>query len=613
MSVELLPATQFSIYKINLEEVETELIIDRSNSDKDYIDEIVNGLVEYVDNIICERRQTSSLPIQVKYSGFTGLIFKTIHEPLWKGVVQHILSGNEFNNQEIPTDLLTNTNVSYILFYKQDKNLYAVTGGYGSKYINKFICRNFGLYLLPKIVKRDSPIIRQVLENSLTGIQMSVSRANRNPTSFFLEQDMGNIFRQLCAEIDRDVAEELGITFDEQEPQNKKVNVINKDSLIIRRSLTLNELKDVIKRINRLERKRDNFALNYFIPAQIIGIKNSDIFDRLIDKFEKKLQKQHDPKDQQEEERDFVIVGDEYANYYLNCSRYIIVKDNGEEYINSTEPITIEYLFQKLKVEKKRISQSFLRNLLKHWKITTLDNSGNTVLYPISIYKALQGYIDEGVPQACYLYNGIWYVLDNKYDDIIKKDYESLYDKTKAEADEIKREFKLDLYADSKTENKYNEKFYTRQDIIVAHEVPVKNVEFADMIFWDEEKLYLMHVKTEFKGSAARDLINQILTSAQYIQMVKMSKDRDSLLTEYYNKIKEKYEKLQETKDKEINIAISEKDFIDAFNNKRICYVGCYLKSYKRNTQSRYCRYLTIELNRKLEQKMFEFIPMGIN
>ena len=60
---------------------------------------------------------------------------------------------------------------------------------------------------------------------------------------------MSSIFRQLSVEVDRDVAKELGVTFREEELSHKKIGIINKDSLVIRRSFTLRELKKVIEKI----------------------------------------------------------------------------------------------------------------------------------------------------------------------------------------------------------------------------------------------------------------------------------------------------------------------------------------------------------------------------
>lgn len=147
-------------------------------------------------------------------------------------------------------------NVSYILLYQNGETLYGMTGGYGSFYISKFIDRNFGLYLIPKIIKQDNPVLKQIIQNNLTGNQLSMHRANRKTTNFLVEQDMSSIYRQLYIEVDRKIAQELGIEFDEDEAEKGKINIVNKDSLVIRRWFTLSQLIIVLKKMISYQRLR---------------------------------------------------------------------------------------------------------------------------------------------------------------------------------------------------------------------------------------------------------------------------------------------------------------------------------------------------------------------
>mgnify|MGYP003294373082 CR=1 FL=1 len=119
--------------------------------------------------------------------------------------------------------------MSYVFLIRDQNNIYACTGGYGSNYINKFIVKNFGLYLLPKLIGRDNQVIKSVAQNVLVGNQASTNKVNRNSTSVSVEQDMSGIFRQINVEADRNIAEDIGVTFDEEESDKKKVNIVNKD------------------------------------------------------------------------------------------------------------------------------------------------------------------------------------------------------------------------------------------------------------------------------------------------------------------------------------------------------------------------------------------------
>lgn len=590
---DFLPVTQFSIYKIDLEEVEKTFNIEKAKNNKKYIDEIENALIKSTEKIISKK--LNSAHVCVQYQGFNGIIFKTVHYPIWKNVAQQVIAGNERKSYsiEISDDFLSNSNISYLLLYRYADNIYVVTGGYGSNYISKFTSKNFGLYLLPKIIKRDNPVLKQILENNLTGNRASTNRANRKSTSFITEQDMSSIFRQLSVEVDRDVAKELGVTFREEELSHKKIGIINKDSLVIRRSFTLRELKKVIEKVSKLENKKDNFILNYLVLAKKRGIKNSELQEILIQYlYDEKLE-------------NFILVGDEYENYYANADKYKITDENQETFIIQDEPITLNDIFMELKKDKNMHSKAFLYKLLKKWEITTFDNSGKEVMYPVSIYDALQGFIEHKTRGIfCYLFSGNWYVFDDKYDKLLLQDYKELFDLKLIESDQIKKTFGLNNEA--RTEDTYNKLFYDNHNIIVAHTVLMSNVEIADMIFWSSEKIYLMHNKNNFDGTGTRDLTNQILTAAEYIQKKMSTIERDIFLKEYYGEIKKKYSKGKH------NLHITEQEFLNAFNNKEICFIAGYLFNFKKNTRSTYSRYLTIDTNKKLNAKSFSYIPMNI-
>ncbi len=95
----------------------------------------------------------------------------------------------------------------------------------GSVYIKKYIEMYFGLYLVPKLVEKSNPVVKRILENSITGNRASVQYANRDVTSFLTEENMGSIYKEMNIEIDGKLAKEIGITLEENEDTDKENNV----------------------------------------------------------------------------------------------------------------------------------------------------------------------------------------------------------------------------------------------------------------------------------------------------------------------------------------------------------------------------------------------------
>lgn len=66
--------------------------------------------------------------------------------------------------------------------------------------------------------------------------------------------------------------------------------------------------------------------------------------------------------------------------------------------------------------------------MLKNWTISTVDNAGNFILFPIQIFDAIQGFVEFGEKkQPCYLFNGQWYVFDSKFSDILDAEFKEIF------------------------------------------------------------------------------------------------------------------------------------------------------------------------------------------
>lgn len=583
---------QFSIYKICFEEVEREFTFEETDSKEEYASKIAEALVNSVAKIV--KKRPYSQMHQVEYGGFYGILFKTVHDPSWGGIAREMISGNQYEKEQpkVSKDFLKNTNISYVLLYIYEGNVYALTGGYGSNYISKFIEKNFGLYLIPKIVEKNNPVVKTIIQNNLLGNQTATQKTNKQSTSISIEQDMSGIFRQLNIEVDRDVVENLGIEFDEEESETKKIGIMNKDSLVIRRSISLSELQTLIHNIYDLERTPDNFALNYLVLASKKRIKNAELYDKLIEIL---VAKEFDR---------FILSGDDYTSFYTGADRYILYNEEGVVLLDTTNPLSFRDIVAQ--VPDQKFTKSALQKMLKKWYISTFDNAGNFILYRLRVYDAIQGFIEFGADnRPCYLFNGQWYVFDDKFSCVLRSEFEEFFAQQLSTADDVAKKF--DLRSSASTEDKYNSELQNNLNIVVSHTVLRDYVEIADAIFWDESTIYLMHNKHKFNGAGVRDVTNQVLTSAEYLQQNLSRGGREFFLESYYDAIAEKYIKAKK------HLSVTKEEFVATLTSGRsMRYVIGYIDGFKKNSRATYAKYLTIETVKKLASKGIGCIVLDI-
>ena len=565
--------TQFSIYKVDFESSVRYFEDEYSTKISSYL-ELERYILDMIKTEVSNQRKNKI--VSFTDNGFKGLVFKTYHYPAWYGMIDNMIE------EEID---LSNTHISYVLSYLKDDNLFLLTGGLGSNYISEYTQKNYGLYLLPKIMKENSPVIKTVLENRLSGNKLSSKHSNRNVTTINTENDMSSILRELSLEIDKEMIELLGIEIDENK-KIKNLNLIAKDSFVIRKSISIENLIVVLNKLIDIEKKDDNFSLGYFIDAK----KNGYSYKYLNELFIQYLMNGVG--------ENFILVGDEYSEYCVGGNLYV-VQDNEQNIIYQSEtPITIIDLYKNCLAEP--ITKSYIERLLKYSLV--VYNDKEIILYPTKIKQCMQGYIENENRQPFFLFNDKWLMFDNNYIDNLDKEFKKSYTQMVNIDKKIKKILEnkdLDL-----TEDAYNKTFEDSDEIILAHTVLSNHIELADLIYYDEDNLYLIHNKLKFQGNGARDVLNQILTSAEFINHYMM--DKKDFIEKYYDDILKKYPNNKVRK-------LTKGEFVELFNKPNIYYVAGFMKNLSDNTDSNYAKYITIDASKKLIEKGYQLLLFDIN
>lgn len=573
--------TQFSIYKIDTNKFLSIRGMKKLPKTK-RTNEILNIMLGEIRQNIAKRENSDQNNINVE--GFTGVAYKTVNKPDWDGMITNLF---EKMKSEISFDL-ENINVSYILFYPIKESIYAMTAGFGNHLIKNYIERSWGLYLMPKILGDDEGVIKEVKENNLYGNALSVSKANRYTTNLVFEKKMSAVFKELSLEVDDEVAEAFGISNKEKK---RKTSVLLKDSLNLRKSIGIEKLKAVLNEIYEIEKKKDRYSMGYFLSSKKAGITNVDLFRALQDCI---LNKDLDK---------FVLIGDDYQKYCVDADEYIIIDETGNDCYTSNEPITFEELIDFVS-EDRALSKTRISTVMKKWKIQTKDTSGNMVLYPISIFNALQGFVEFGEKKIpCFLMQGEWYCLNMKYTSILDEEFKNKMNENLESVKDIKAKF--NLTSEERTEDKYNDSFFTSEQIIVAHKSLINGFEVADLIFWDDQNLYLMCNKMKFDAAGCRDLTNQIWASANYLQARLNSRDRNKFIIDYYVKIRDRYIK------EGYDLIIERDEFVELFDH-RIVFIAGYKFGYSLENRSYYAKYLDVDTYKRMSDMGYEYLSVNI-
>ncbi len=563
--------TQYSIYKVDydasikyFEEKGIEIL-----SHKDLEEKIIEDIKVNVN-----KNNKNEIYI-IKDNNFKGLAFKSYHNPTWSGMINNLLE------EQVE---LNNIHISYILTYTKSENIFLLTGGLGSSYISEFTLKNYGLSLLPKITKEGNKTIKSVSGNRMVGNKTSIKHANRTATSIDDENDMSNIFKELSLEVDQDIIELLAV----DNPKNiKKLNILARDSFIVKKSLTIENLVKILNNLIDIEKRNDNFALGYFIDAKKRGYTaqqlNELLFDALINK---KLDK-------------FQLLGNNYIENCIGCTKYII-RDEEDKIIYEEDQVTMEALFNKL---SDNITKSLVQKLLKY--NITVYREEEIVIPPTKLKSCIQANIENENGETFLLFNGNWLIFNKTYLETMKKEYKKIYEEiTKIDSKLIDI---ISNKSKKESEDKYNNTFANSSEVILAHKVRVQNIEIADLIYYDNDNLYLIHNKKTFDGSGSRDVYGQILSSAELLSYIVKEKDKKRIFKEYYNKI------LKEYPNNKLIKTLTLEEFARLFSKAEIHYIVGFMERVTINKNSNYAKYLTIDTYKKLKEKGYNLLLFNIN
>ena len=562
-----------------------------------YLKITLDRVLEKLKNKLDQKRATYDT---FENNNIYTITFTTSNEPIWNHFVYNLIGGKTAHDD---FEIIDNITSSYISFIIYEHAIYIITGGSGSRYIQDYKDGYFGVNLIPNIIKENDARIKSLENINFNGNRQSSSYINKEPTRVIDELNMTQIFKDISLTIPLgELNSILGITLNENENPQKLIRLQNTDSFQLKRSISLDELLQVVKNIHTLfYSDNTNYILNYFIPAKKRNITNSLLEDCLV----------HHLLDENSES--FIISGDQYYEYIIGSDNYTLQNEDREIMLESENPITMEDCYRVFKNESIRLSPTFLKKFLKKWTISSTKNDGSDSLYRTSIIKLLNGHLDyeykqnkDGIPiiNTAYLMGGEWFIINDRYIETMNSEFESFYD---SNIESIQDFFFLNQVQNidkHKNETDYNKHFIKNfSNIIVTDEALIDNVEFADFLIWDNHNLYFMCNKTNFNSTGVRDLSNQMLASATLLPLF-LSNDKNEKLKTFYSKIKKKNYT-------ESDIPISFEDFITLFD-KNIIYVAGYLKGFKRNTRSTYGKFLTIAMKKGFKQDFnYDYYVIG--
>lgn len=418
-------------------------------------------------------------------------------ETPWKGFIKEIAVEGENI-----TDKIKIQRESFVLILRNKKipnNIYAIAGGFGYTTIQDVIDNNFGIDILSRLITEDDKMLRSSKERSITGGLLGTVKFFRKDYNLHENDSFGAFYQELLAGLDKNTMKEaFGFSDIEQ-----TYSCIAKNSFLIKKSISISEAIALIEKCELLlESIEPKVEINSIIR---IGSKEkerrkkleSELDNHLYDMYIKKC-----PSDIDICHYDF--------DKYRQAERFRLTSMSKNKEFDSQ--ISFQDILDFISEATTNLDKDKFVKLLNSCTIESFDSDG-IQLTSDTLRKHFNTEI-EHKKIFYFLMNNEWYEIKPKYIEKLNKQCQSFIDNNKST-------LSLKDWSASQSEGTYNESHIGDDKTIVLDRVLIKNIEVCDVLKWDDNNVYFIHVKEGF-GQTTRDLCSQISIAARLIQEDKL-------------------------------------------------------------------------------------------
>jgi len=446
--------------------------------------------------------------------------------PPWKEFFENHVTANSAI-KKIPKSY--NESFVFFLYHTKKEKLYAISGGYGFFVIDKHIVGDFGIEILSRLVKdKGDKVLQYAREIGLTSGISGTSKIFRKEYNFHQNRNFGNVYKEILATADKDILRKLGLPVDEI----KKCLV--KDSFKINHSITYIGMINLVNKLDSIIDNEANIIVNDI--KTIDSRRNSELVDSLNTYVLETIWG-----NRQNEEW---LIGN-IELQHENLEKYTFAYEyrcNRNIYNNSA--ILLMQLIEEFRVfEKGRFIKYLQRSQLRAF------DSESQLLTHATIFNHIIYEFDYN-EESYFLINGKYHQISNNFKDLLNESCKDFiiqnYDNG------------LDKPWGNIREGEYNLEYKGEDNTIVLDTIVPENIELCDILKYDEDNIYLYHVKKGFNGSM-RDLTNQVFIAGNRI-LEDIKSD--------YSYLKSLYSKM-ENKDRYRGQIDSEEDFLEIFKQSR--------------------------------------------
>ncbi len=465
------------------------------------------------------------------------------------------------------------TNEGFILFIKikKGKSIYALTGGFGHTELQKFIDYQFGLDILSRLIKTNDKVLRAAKESNFVGGVLGSVKYFRDDYNLNENESFGNYYQELKAKLDKSILKSV-FKFDEEDLKRGAGLCDAKSSFTIKKPITFQRAIEIIDALHGLIQKKAIVDLNL--------IKKLDKSDKaLVEKLEKEIELSlYNIYKSKITDTNFEVCHRYFDKYYeakeFEVKCIVNRKQNDVRISTCTCFAEVNSVYRSSSVSVTNQKEFAL--LIESTKITSYDENDHV----LTIGKLMDHLCAEVKfnKRSYFLFNQEWYLIKPEFVSTLNRQCQDFIS-----SNEVKNLLK-NWNAVSESENDFNAKHLGEPDTLVFDKVTPENIEVCDILKWNKEEVFFIHVKEGFNNEmrnlgrqvhiAARRISEDLTSGKIFIGSLYDSLANNGGASPYFIKAKDAL------------LKYTKSEFLDLFEERRPVFVLAVLDSSKKGKRN---------------------------
>lgn len=447
---------------------------------------------------------------------------------------------------------------SLVLLVHTESGIYSIVGGAFYKYILPFLDMSYGLNTYSRIMDPIKDQIITISTRGVTGLRAGMQEQFKDNYRIMDFIKFGKIPIEIKIKLSNAKSELFFSQFITTRSPHIILNISTGFNL--NKKLTFNELGTLIEILEFIEtQKANDFFSSYkeiankhlistsLKPALINKLFNDrrNIIEDKISNFDlcypNKIQ-------------DFYSADEYEIKLQQDKNKFIKIARTSDK--SSILQIILQYLSDK---NLDRNLSSFSKSIYKIFISTYKNQNTKAILRTALIYHLNTELNIKGIGTCIYL-DSKWYKLREIFIEEMNTRCSEILLNNNLNRTVLNEKWQPTKNGKRENEGNYNEK-YLKDNYLVLDKVIVDSIELADVVYIQEDYIYLCHIKYGF-NTEMRELYSQIVSSARRLKN-DLKDEKNEYLRAIYNQLESKAR----------TRGISEEQFLQLFKTRKIKYV----------------------------------------